>query len=155
MNFCGVPLEASAEVIRWHMVGIFLPAFIAGPLVDRLGSRRVAVLGGALLLGSASIALLGMSTMTFLASSFLLGVGWNLMLVAGTTLLGEGHTPEERGQAQGLMELGNSLAAACASFASGVLISGIGWNAVKIGMLPLLAFAALMLRPVRRTLVES
>ncbi|BAU73742.1 hypothetical protein ppKF707_3958 [Metapseudomonas furukawaii] len=45
--------------------------------------------------------------------------------------------------------------AACASFASSVLISGIGWNAVKIGMLPLLAFAALMQRPVRRTLVES
>lgn len=155
MNFCGLPLEASAEVIRWHMVGMFLPAFIAGPLVDRLGSRRVAVLGGALLLGSASIALLGMSTVTFLASSFLLGVGWNLMLVAGTTLLGEGHAPEERGQAQGLMELGNSLVAACASFASGVLISGIGWNAVNIGMLPLLAFAALMLRPVRRTLVQS
>ena len=53
------------------------------------------------------------------------------------------------------MELGNSLVAACASFASGVLISGIGWNAVNIGMLPLLAFAALMLRPVRRTLVQS
>ncbi len=152
MNFCGLSLETSAEVIRWHMLGMFLPAFIAGQLVDRLGSRRIALLGGLILLGSAATALVGMQVSHFLVSSFLLGVGWNLMLVAGTTLLGEGHSAEERGQAQGLMELGNSLVAACASFASGALITGIGWDAVNLGMLPLLALALFMLLPVRRRL---
>lgn len=141
MSFCGLPLEASAEVIRWHMIGMFLPAFVAGPLVDRLGCRRVALLGIVLLTASATIALTGELQSYFLASSMLLGMGWNLMLVAGTTLLGQGHTSEERGQAQGLMELGNGAVAAAASFASGMLISGLGWNPVNLAMLGLLVVA--------------
>ncbi|MEO4048267.1 MFS transporter [Pseudomonas sp. CAU 1711] len=145
MSFCGLPLEAGAEVIRWHMVGMFLPAFVAGPLVDRLGARRVALLGIGLLTGSAAIALSGQLQAHFLLSSLLLGMGWNLMLVAGTTLLGQGHSTQERGQAQGLMELGNGSVAACASFASGALISGLGWNPVNLAMLPLLALALLAL----------
>ena len=145
MSFCGLPLEAGAEVIRWHMVGMFLPAFVAGPLVDRLGCKRVALLGIALLTASAAIALSGERQSYFLVSSLLLGMGWNLMLVAGTTLLGQGHTAEERGQAQGLMELGNGTVAAVASFASGALISGLGWNPVNLAMLGLLVVALLAL----------
>lgn len=150
MSFCGLPLTASAEVIRWHMLGMFLPAFVAGPLVDRFGPRRVALLGCLTLAASAGIALSGLQAAHFLLSSFLLGVGWNLMLVAGTTLLGEGHTPGERGQAQGQMELGNGLVAALASFTSGVLISGVGWSAVNFGMLPLILLALLALHLGRR-----
>lgn len=152
MSSCGLPLEAGAEVIRWHMVGMFLPAFVAGPLVDRLGARRVAVLGIGLLIASAAIALAGQLQTYFLVSSLLLGMGWNLMLVAGTTLLGEGHTTDERGQAQGLMELGNGAVATGASFASGALISGLGWNPVNLAMLPLLAIALLALIQSRRQL---
>ena len=152
MSFCGLPLEAGAEVIRWHMVGMFLPAFVAGPLVDRLGARRVAVLGIGLLIASAAIALAGQLQTYFLVSSLLLGMGWNLMLVAGTTLLGEGHTTDERGQAQGMMELGNGAVATAASFASGALISGLGWNPVNLAMLPLLAIALLALSQSRRQL---
>lgn len=145
VSFCGLTLADGAEVIRWHMLGMFLPAFIAGPLVDRFGARRVALLGCITLAISASIALSGLRMVDFLLSSFLLGVGWNLMLVAGTTLLGEGHTAAERGQAQGLMELGNGLIAALASFTSGVLISSVGWSAVNLGMLPLILIAFLAL----------
>lgn len=150
MNFCGLSVEASSQVIQWHMLGMFLPAFAAGPLVDRLGSRRIALLGSLILLGSAGIALSGLAQMNFLLSSFLLGLGWNLMMVAGTTLLAEGHSAEERGHAQGLMELGNGGVAASASFASGALITGVGWGAVNIGMLPLILFALLMLLPARK-----
>lgn len=156
MSFCGLSLEASTQVIQWHMLGMFLPTFIAGPLVDRLGSRRVALLGITLLSLSAGIALSGQTLGHFLASSGLLGIGWNLLLVAGTTLLGSGHSPAERGQAQGLMELGNGTMAALASFASGALISGVGWNPLNLLMLPLLALAFLALhsRP-RRIAVQA
>ncbi|MGY4534583.1 MFS family permease [Pseudomonas sp. TE3786] len=150
MSFCGFDVATSAGVIQWHMLGMFLPAFGAGPLVDRLGSRRVAVLGGSILLASAVVALAGLSHTHFLLSSFLLGLGWNLALIAGTTLLAEGHAAAERGQAQGLMELVNGSVAACASFASGALITGLGWAAINIGILPLVALALLMLWPARR-----
>lgn len=145
MNFCGLPLERSASVIQWHVLGMFLPAFVAGPLVDRLGGRRVAWLGIALLAVSAAVALSGQTVERFLISSLLLGVGWNLMLVAGTTLLAFGHTPQERGHAQGLMELGNGSLAALMSFSSGALITSIGWNAVNLLVWPVLLVALVML----------
>jgi len=123
------------------MLGMFLPALIAGPLVDRLGSKPVAMLGIGLLGGSALVGLSGQSQAYFLISSLLLGIGWNLMLVAGTTLLASAHEPAERGKAQGLMELANGSVAACAAFASGALITGLGWFQVNLAMLPLLAIA--------------
>ena len=150
MSFCGLSLESSAEVIRWHMLGMFLPAFVAGPLVDRLGSTRMALLGCLILAASAGVALSGLGQEFFLISSFLLGLGWNLLMVAGTTLLAQGHNANERGHAQGLMELGNGLVAAGAAFASGALISNLGWSALNIAMLPLLIIALLKL-PVRKT----
>jgi MFS family permease len=150
MQFCGLSLEAGAQVIQWHMLGMFLPAFVAGPLVDRLGSLNVAVLGSLILLVSASIALSGLGQGHFLASSFLLGLGWNLMLVAGTTLLAAGHSEAERGNAQGMMELGNGTVAAAGSFASGALIGTFGWGAVNLGMLPLLGLVLLIVLPLRR-----
>lgn len=145
MSFCNLGLDDSATVIQWHLLGMFLPAFVAGTLVDRLGSVRVALGGAATLAASAAIAIAGESFEHFLLSSCLLGVGWNLMLVAGTTLLGSGHRPEERSAAQGLMKLGNGYAAALMSFACGALITGIGWSAVNVGMLGLLAVAVLLL----------
>ncbi|ANI16008.1 MFS transporter [Pseudomonas citronellolis] len=150
MQFCGLSLESSASVIQWHILGMFLPAFVAGPLVDRLGSRRVALLGIALLAASAAVALAGLDHGHFLASSLLLGMGWNLLLVAGTTLLGEGHGADERGQAQGLMEQGNSLMAALMSFSSGALITSLGWSAVNLLVWPVLLLALALLWPARR-----
>ncbi len=150
MQFCGLSLESSASVIQWHILGMFLPAFVAGPLVDRLGSRCVALLGIALLAASAAVALAGLDHGHFLASSLLLGMGWNLLLVAGTTLLGEGHGADERGQAQGLMEQGNSLMAALMSFSSGALITSLGWSAVNLLVWPVLLLALALLWPARR-----
>lgn len=145
MHFNGLDTDHAAQVIQWHVLGMFLPAFVAGPLVDRFGSRHIALLGVVLLALSASVALTGTATTAFLASSFLLGIGWNLMFVSGTTLLAHGHAPDERGHAQGLMELGNGFMATTASFAAGALISSVGWNAVNIGMVPALLVATVML----------
>ena len=65
----GLDLHASGQVIQWHMLGMFLPAFVAGPLVDRFGCRLVACLGGGLLIVSAVVALLGVSHWHFSAAA--------------------------------------------------------------------------------------
>ncbi len=147
MDGCGFSTASAARVIQWHVVGMFLPAFFAGALVDRWGTRRVGATGAALIAASACIALSGVAMAQFFVSSLLLGLGWNLMLVAGTTLLAESHAPEERGAAQALMELCNGATAVTMSFGSGALLAGIGWTAINIAALPLLALAALALRP--------
>ncbi|MCC9622730.1 MFS transporter [Thalassospira sp. MA62] len=141
MKYCGFEVAISANVIRWHLIGMFLPAFLAGPIIDRFGAGRTAILGTVVMVTSVVAALSGGSEAAFLISSLLLGIGWNLMLLAGTALLAKAHAPSERGQAQGLMELANSLTATIASFASGALIAGAGWNLVNIGVVPVLALA--------------
>jgi len=97
-----------------------------------------------MLIVSAIVALLGITHWHFMISSCLLGVGWNLMLVAGTTQLGHGHAPNERARAQGLMELSNGSVAAVMSFASGALIAQAGWAAVNIGLLPIVTLVVLV-----------
>lgn len=145
MKYCGFDVDVSANVIRWHLIGMFLPAFVAGPMIDRFGPRRVASLGAVVLAISALIAVSGVQVSDFLISSFLLGIGWNMMLLAGTTLLGEGHDASERGHAQSLMELGNSITGTVASLASGALIAGAGWNPVNYGMIPVLIVALILM----------
>lgn len=145
MDVCGLSASSAARVIQWHVLGMFLPSFFAGSLVDRWGSLRIAALGSAILAASAAVALAGDAFPLFLMSSLLLGLGWNLMMIAGTTLLAAGHSEHERGQAQALMELTNGGVAVLMSFGSGVLLVGAGWTAINAAMLPLLALAAAML----------
>lgn len=155
MADCGFAVESSARVIQWHVLGMFLPAFFAGALVDRHGSRRVAAVGIAVLVASAALALSGVALAQFAASSLLLGIGWSLMIVAGTTLLTEAHAPTERAGAQSLMEFANGGTAAAMSFASGALQSGIGWTAINAAMLPMLAGAAWLLWSTRPALLRA
>ncbi|MBO6771219.1 MULTISPECIES: MFS transporter [unclassified Thalassospira] len=145
MKYCGFDIDVSANVIRWHLIGMFLPAFVAGPMIDRFGAHRVASLGVGILLISVGFAVTDISVEAFLISSFLLGIGWNMMLLAGTTMLGAGHDPSERGHAQSLMELGNSITATAASIASGALIAGAGWIPVNYGVVPVLLVAMILM----------
>lgn len=155
MRACAHPMGDAATVIQWHMIGMFAPAFVSGGLVDWFGPRRMAVVGAATLAGSVALAVSGVDFWHFLVSSLLLGAGWNLMMVAGTALLGQGHAVEEKGQAQGLMELGNGAVAASASLASGAALAASGWTLVNLIALPALAVALAFLWAVRRPLPDS
>ncbi len=139
MHGAGHALASSTQVIQWHVLGMFLPSLVAGKLVDRFGARRIAWLGTALLAASAMAALVGMGFVPFLVSSLLLGAGWNCMLLAGTTLLAKSCPAADQPVAQPLMEWANSGAAALMSFSCGVLVQTLGWQAINVAMLLVLA----------------
>lgn len=142
MHGAGHSLASSTQVIQWHVLGMFAPSLFAGRAVDRFGARRLAWLGAALLAASGCVALVGMQFMPFLLSSLLLGAGWNLMILAGTSLLNQASTPQERSQAQPMMEWSNNGSAALMSLSCGVLIQTLGWQAVNVAMLLTLALLA-------------
>ena len=77
------------------------------------------------------------------------------MLLAGTTLLGKGHTEAERGHAQSLMELGNGITATVASVISGALIAGAGWDLINYGVLPFLCVALIMMWRARQDQIPA
>ena len=147
MHGAGHTLASSTHVIQWHVLGMFAPSLFAGKAVDRFGARGIACLGAALLAASASVALTGPSFASFLISSLLLGAGWNLMILAGTTLLSQATSAQEAPLAQPLMEWTNNGCAAAMSFSCGILIQTLGWQAVNsLGLLVLAALALLMWR---------
>ena len=81
-------------------MGMFLPAFFTGHLIQRFGIFNIMTAGIALLIGGVAIALLGTTEWHFRGALGLNGVGWNFMFVGATTLLTTTYRPAERGKAQ-------------------------------------------------------
>lgn len=131
----------AADVIRIHVLGMFVPSFFSGRLIERFGASRVAVLGVAALAASVASSATGLGYGHFQAGLLLLGIGWNFLFVAGSTLLTRSHAPEERGRVQGVFEMAVAACAAAASFGSAGLLHVLGWQAVNLGALPLLLLA--------------
>ena len=80
----------------------------------------------------------------------LLGVGWNLLFVAGTTLLTRSCQGPGRYRAQAINDFTVFGSQACASLLAGLAVQQIGWQALNLATLPLLAamiFTAIRLRP--------
>ncbi len=143
MQVCGHPYGDAAFVISSHVIGMFAPSFLTGPLVRRAGVLPVLFAGALLNLVTIGIALSGISVAHFWWSLVTLGVGWNFLYIGGTTLLTETYRPEERAKAQGTNDQAIFVMMAISSFSSGVTVTAAGWERVNLFALPLIAALAL------------
>ena len=137
MMLCGFGVGASADVIRAHSLAMYLPGFLTGPLIQRVGTHPVIAAGG--LLVALCVALnvsLAPLFSTFAIALVLLGVGWNFMFVGGTTLLTTAHTLEERVRVQVTNDVLVFGTTACAAFASGALEATGGWEVLNLSVMP-------------------
>ncbi|GAB4034949.1 MAG: MFS transporter [Rubrivivax sp.] len=145
MQQCGLPFDDAALVIEWHVLGMFVPAFFTGHLIQRFGVLPIMGLGAALNLACVAIALSGVALQQFLAALLLLGVGWNFLFTGATTLLTTAYRPEEKNRAQGAMDTCVFATMAVTSFASGALVTTQGWRWLNLGSLLPLALMTLAL----------
>ncbi len=127
-----------AFVIQWHLLGMFAPAFFTGSLICRFGVLRVMFVGALLAVLCVVINLLGTSENHFWLSLILLGVSWNFLFVGATTLLTETYHPVERAKVQAFNDFFVFTTVAAASLTAGALHHHLGWQAVNLGVLPLL-----------------
>ncbi len=141
---CHHSIDDGANIMQWHLIGMYGPAFFAGALVKRWGLPTMLGLGMAINVASAGVAIASTSLPAFYAALFFLGVGWNFMFVGGTTLLAQSYRPAERGRAQGAAEMLRYAATALATLAAGPALDRYGWQAVNTAMLPVVGLAALM-----------
>ncbi len=141
---CGHQFGDAANVIAWHIVGMFAPGFFTGWLVKRFGETRMILSGLTLQAACVCVALAGVEVFDFWLAMFLLGVGWNFSFTAATTLLTTAHTPAERGMTQGMMNQIIYTVVALGSLSSGAFVHYFGWTWVNIGAAPLLAVAAVV-----------
>lgn len=142
----GYGLDQSAWVIQSHFLAMFAPSLFSGWIIDRLGARRV-LYAGALCLGLClAVALVSQHLLHYWGALLLLGLGWNLLFVAGTVLLGQCYRPAERFRAQAANDVVIFGAQALASLAAGALLFSVGWAALNIvGVLLLLAMIGALL----------
>ena len=152
MKVCGFGYPAAADVIKWHVVGMFAPGFFTGHLIRRFGVLKIMLIGCVLMFVTVGIAHAGLTYWHFWFALFALGVGWNFMFVAATTLLTTTYTTAEKAKVQGVNDLAIFVTMISSSAASGALVSTSGWTDLNLYAVPALAVATLgaaylLLRP--------
>jgi MFS family permease len=126
-------------VIQSHLLAMYLPALFSGRIVVRLGVHLTMLIGTLTMCGCVAIALAGGHAVAhYWWAMVLLGVGWNLLFVAGTTMLTRTYRPAERFRAQAVNELTVFGSQAVASLLAGVALAYVGWERLNLASLPLL-----------------
>jgi len=143
MQACGHAYSDQAFVISSHIVAMFAPSFITGPLIKRVGVLPVMFTGALLNFAAIATALTGIALGQFWLSLVLLGVGWNFLYIGGTTLLTATYRPEERAKAQGANDQAIFIMMAISSLTSGMTVTTAGWERVNLFALPLVALVAI------------
>jgi MFS family permease len=138
----GHGLRDAAFVIQWHLVGMFLPGFFTGPLIQRIGERTTIAIGIAVNVASLTVGFTGTTVAHFWLALLLVGVGWNLMFVGGSTLVTRAYAARERTKAQAANDFLIWTTVAVTSLSSGQLLHRHGWTAILATAGPLLALAA-------------
>lgn len=140
---CGHSISDGASIIQWHLIGMFVPSFFSGRLVARFGVNPVLLTGIVLMAVCTAVAVSSISLIAFYIALFALGVGWNFMIVSGTTLLSQSYRPSERGKTQAMSGLMQNIAATLASLSSGAVLQGVGWSMLNLVILPLMTVCLL------------
>ncbi|TKF21239.1 MFS transporter [Vibrio genomosp. F6] len=133
---CGFNFTKAAGVIEWHVLGMFVPAFFTGKLVERYGPRLIILIGGMLFIGCIAINLHGQSIWHFRLALVLLGVGWNFMFISATGLFSQSYKEQNKAKAQAFNELFVFSCVTVTALLSGWLESTVGWQNLNLYVLP-------------------
>jgi MFS family permease len=132
MSGHGHGTQAISLVIMAHTLGMFGLSGVTGWLIKRAGRLNMIVAGSIILIAACLLAPVSTSVPVLALSLFLLGLGWNFCFVAGSSLLSSRLIAAERGRAQGAGEVTVALGAALGGFASGLVFTAGGIQAVSI-----------------------
>lgn len=133
---CGFNFTKAAGVIEWHVLGMFVPAFFTGSLIEKFGSRMMILAGGVLFVVSIAINIHGVSIWHFRAALVVLGVGWNFMFIAATGLFSQSYQSQNKAKAQAFNEFVVFGCVTVTALLSGWLESTVGWQNLNVYVLP-------------------
>ena len=145
----GYSIEATANVIRAHVLGMYVPSLVSGFLIEKFGVVRLMLIGVLGLLATSIIGLQGQSLLHYWWALLLLGVGWNFLFVGGTTMLTYTYSMAERFRAQAVNEFLVFGMSATASLLAGTVMHFFGWYRlmwIPIPVLLIVCFALLWVR---------
>ncbi|KAB0300921.1 MFS transporter [Vibrio fortis] len=156
---CGFDFTKAAGVIEWHVLGMFVPAFFTGGLIEKFGAKRMILAGAVLFLLCIAINIHGESIWHFRSALVLLGVGWNFMFIAATGLFSQSYQAKNKSKAQALNEFVVFSCVSVTALLSGWLESTVGWQMLNIYVLPfvllvIMVFAFSAKKASRRSLTQ-
>lgn len=122
----------AAFVIQWHLLGMFVPSFFTGHLINRFGVTPIITVGTLLTALCVAVNVSGIGLAQFWIALVALGIGWNFMFIGGTTLLTETYETSEQAKVQAANDFLVFGTVAVASLSSGVLFNKIGWHGVNL-----------------------
>ncbi|GAB3628120.1 MFS transporter [Pandoraea terrae] len=143
MELCGIPRQHANFGIELHVVAMYAPSFFTGRLISRFGAHRIVLVGLALTAGAAFVGMAGVSVGHFWLALVLLGFGWNFGFLGASAMVLTCHSPEEAPRVQSINDFVVFGAMVIGSFASGSLLTSMGWTAVSSLMLPPLAIGVI------------
>ncbi|MFJ8744394.1 MFS transporter [Embleya sp. NPDC127516] len=144
----GADLGSSYTDLQWVLdaYSLALAALMlgAGSLADRVGRRRVFVLGTMLFTAASLLCALSLDTATLIAARALQGVGGAAMFATTIALLGHAYQGRDRGVAFGVWGSISGAAAAMGPILGGLLTQHLGWEAIFLINVPIGVATALM-----------
>lgn len=139
MAGCGFHAGDAASVIQWHLLGMFAPSLMTGKWIARWGAPAVAWTGVGVLACGCLVALASPSLLAFHAALFVVGVGWNFMYMGGSTLLTLIPEAPLRSRLQAINEFCTFSSVTLASGLTGWVYAQLGWQAILLMGIALLA----------------
>ena len=121
--------DLSAYVIALHIAGMYAFAPFVGRFVGRVG-QVPAVMVGSVVLGAGTVVsvVAGYVPSLIFVGLFLLGVGWNIGLIAGSSILTNAVPSHTRVEVQGTADLTMSFCGGIAAFSSGFIKQAWGYH---------------------------
>ena len=148
MRAAGYAFEINTYLIQAHVLAMFAPSLVSGPIIKALRRDRFILLGMALLVMAAVTALFAPAFWAFLIALVVLGLGWNFLYVGGGLLVVTLAEPHEKLRAQGVNDMIISSFSAVAALTSGSFLVIFGWPGLQIFALmvlvPLIVFGVIV-----------
>ncbi|EMH4162910.1 MFS transporter [Pluralibacter gergoviae] len=130
----GEALGANLAQLQWLINGYTLSfaglLLLAGALSDRLGRRRIFMLGNGIFVLASLVCALSPSIEVLIAARVVQGAGGALVLGTALALIAgacEGEPPQVRARAVGLFAAGGAISAASGPLIGGMLIQWASW----------------------------
>lgn len=141
MHNLGFSSDVSANVIQYHVLGMFVPSFFTGILIEKFGIHKLILSGIITLFLYLIFVFTGSGYVNFVIALVLLGVGWNFMFIGGSTLLTKVYHSKEKEKIQAFHDFFVFGAISFSGLSAGGLLNYWGWKGINLSVVPLLLIA--------------
>ena len=138
------PFQAVQWVVLAYLLAMTASIVGAGRLADQLGHRRVLLAGIVLFTLASALSGLAPDLWLLIVARGVQGVGAAILMALSVALVRESVAKDRTGSAMGLLGTMSAIGTALGPSLGGLLISGFGWRAIFLVMVPLGVIAALI-----------